>query len=137
MKLVGRIILATALLSTIMGCRKTELPDFVTARQKIVMEASPKWSKGGVGMIHDLNLFVHVHSSRNEITWNWDRSPKNWIGQSSLTPEVVVFCDGNVWPAQSLPHGFNKGNSVVISFEKKSIRFYDYIHQSGGYYERF
>jgi hypothetical protein len=139
MRVLSCIVLATSLLSTVVGCRKAELPDFVTAKEKIVMETDENWSKGGVGLVlgpSDGNLFVVTKSSRNEMMWGYEEKSKNWIGRSSSTPEVVVFYDGKVWPPQSLPHGFDKSKSVVVSFEENNIRFYDYVHNQGGYYER-
>jgi hypothetical protein len=79
-------------------------------------------------------------SSQNPPKTKWcgdtKRIQKKWSGQSSSTPEIVVFYDGKVWPPQSLPQGFDKSKSVVVSFEEKNIRFYDFFHNSGGYYER-
>jgi len=133
------IVLTTTLLSTGMGCRKVELPDFVTTNEKHVMETDECWSKGGLGIImspNDANLYAVTRSFKNEIDWGYGENSGKWAGQSASTPEVVVFFNGKVWNHQTLPHEFDKNKSVVVSFEEKSIRFYDFIHMSGGYYER-
>lgn len=138
MKVLSCIVLATGLLSTAVGCRKAELPDYVTTEEKNVMETNtcfPVMGKGGVGII-GTDLFVTTSTKRNEIQWGFGENSKKWIGRRASKPEVVVFFDGKVWPPQSLPPGFNKSNSVVVSFDKKKICFYDYVHHQGGYYER-
>jgi hypothetical protein len=68
--------------------------------------------------------------------WGSGGNSKNWVGRRSSTREVVVFYDDKVWSPQSLPNGFDQRKSVVVSFEEKNIRFYDFVHMSGGYYER-
>jgi hypothetical protein len=139
MRVLSCVVLATALLYTVVGCWKTNLPDFVTAKQKIDMETKEYWSKGGVGLLlgpNDGNLFVATKSTLNEMMWGYEEHSGKWSGQSSSTPEVVVFYEGKVWSAQSLPPGFDKNKSVVVSFEEKSIRFYDFTRMSGGYYKR-
>ena len=135
MKVLCCFILAVSLLSTVSGCRKTELPDFMTAEEKNAMETNPcfpRFGKGGVGIIN-LDLDVATKSDKNEMLFH---SRGDWTGQSASTPEVVVVFDGKVWTPRSLPHGFDKNKSIVVSFEKKNIRFYDYVQRSGGYYER-
>jgi len=87
-------------------------------------------------MIGDSNLYVTTGTKRNEIDWRYGENWGKWIGQRASKPEIVVFYDGKVWPPQSLPHGFDKSKSVVVSFEENNIRFYDYAHRHGGYYER-
>jgi hypothetical protein len=121
------------------GCQKTDLPDFVSSKEKIVMATNECWPKGGLGIImspNDANLYTVTGSRSNEIEWGYGESSRSWIGQSSSTPEVAVFYEGKVWPPQFLPHDFDKSKSVIVSFEKKEIRFYDFVHKSGGYYER-
>ncbi|MGP8173972.1 MAG: hypothetical protein ACLP7O_05430 [Terracidiphilus sp.] len=138
MRVLSCIVLATALLTTLTGCRKAELPDFVTAEEKNIMETNlgfPTEGKGGIGVIYD-PLYVTTSTKRNEIQWGSGENSKKWIGRKASKPEVVVFFEGKVWPPQSLPHGFDKSKSVVFSFEEKKICFYDYVHRQGGYYER-
>jgi hypothetical protein len=138
MRVLSCIVLATSLLSAVVGCRKAELPDFVTADEKNAMETNLclfPHGKGGIGIISE-NLFVTTGTKRNEIEWGYGENSKKWIGRKASKPEVVVFFEGKVWPPQSLPHGFDKSKSVVVSFEENNIRFYDYAHHQGGYYER-
>ena len=103
------------------------------------MQTNEYPSKGGLGILmspNDANLFAVTKSSTNEIEWGSGESSRSWIGQDSSIPEVAVFYEGKVWPLQFLPHDFNKNKSVIVSFEKKRISFYDFVHSSGGYYER-
>ncbi|MGA9672729.1 MAG: hypothetical protein WBQ94_26165 [Terracidiphilus sp.] len=139
MKVLSCFALAASLLSIVSGCRKAELPDFVTAEEKNVMETNPcfpRFGKGGIGMTHDIYLCVGTKSKMNEIIWGLGENTKRWEGRKASKREVVVFFDGKVWPAQALPHDFDKSKSVVFSFEEKNIRFYDYVHKEGCYYER-
>jgi hypothetical protein len=143
MRVLSCIVLATSLLSTVVGCRKAELPDFVTANEKNVMQTQWLWSKGGMGIIaspndadRDAAIYVATRSTKNEIEWGYGENSKKWIGRKASKPEIVVFFDDKVWPSQSLPHNFDKNKSVVISFEEKYIRVYDFIHMEGGYFER-
>jgi hypothetical protein len=136
MKVLSCVVLAIALINTQGSCQKVNLPDFVTAHEKKVMEANKCWPKGGLGIImspNDANLYAIVRSTKNEIEWG---SGGDWVGQGSSTSEIIIFYDGKVWTPQSLPHDFNKNKSVIVSFDKKKIRFYDFVHMSGGYYER-
>jgi hypothetical protein len=138
MKVLSCILLGAALLGTVVGCRKAELPDFVTAEERNVMQTNPCFpteGKGGIGVIY-APLFITTSTKRNEIQWGSGENSKKWIGRKASKPEVVVFFDDKVWPPQSLPHGFDKSKSVVFSFEEKKICFYDYVHHQGGYYER-
>ena len=132
MKVLSCIVLAAALLTTLISCRKAELPDFVTPKEKLVMATNRCIPKGGIGIINT-DLYVVTKSGKNELQFGFR---ENWIGGSASTPEMVIVFDGKVWTPQSLPHGFDKSKSVVVFFEEKKISFYDYIRESGGYYER-
>jgi hypothetical protein len=121
-----------------MSCQKADLPHFVTFKEKWIMKTHSCFpfihGKGSIGIISN-SLYVVTKSARNEILWNRGASGK-WMGRDSSTSEVVVFFDGKVWSPESLPQGFDKSKSVVVSFKKKHIRFYDFVHNWGGYYER-
>jgi len=139
MKVLSWIVLAIVLVCTVVGCRKAELPNFVTAEEKNTMETFqllPRYGKGGVGVIYD-PLYVFTRTKRNEIVWRSGDDPREWIGQKASKPEVVVFFDDKVWSPQSLPNDFDKSKSVVFFFEEKKICIYDYVHREGGYYERY
>jgi hypothetical protein len=135
MKFLGCLVLAVTLLNSQTGCKKTLFPDFMTADEKKFMEAVPcfpEHPKGGIGIINT-ELSVVTKSTRNELLFD---SRENWIGHSASTPEVVIVFDGKVWTSESLPHGFDKSKSVVVSFDENKISFYNYIRESGGYYGR-
>jgi len=143
MRVLNCIVLVTTLLSTVAGCRKAELSDFVTAEEKNVMQTQWLWSKGGMGITASPNdadrdgaIFVATRSTRNEIEWGHGENSKRWIGRKASTPEVVVFFEDKIWPSHSLPHNFDKNKSFVFSFDEKYIRVYDFIHRQGGYFVR-
>jgi hypothetical protein len=139
MNVLSCIVLATALLSTVVGCRKVELPDFVTADEKYVMQTNPcipRLGKGGIGMTNDIYLCVGTKCKRNEIISGLGENEKRWLGRKASKREVVVFFEGKVWPSRSLPHDFDKNKSVVFSFEETNISFYDYVHKEGCNYLR-
>jgi hypothetical protein len=143
MRVLSCIVLATALLSAIVGCRKAELPDFVTAEEKNAMQAQRLWSKGGMGITASPNdedrdgaIYVATRSTRNVIEWRSGEKSKEWIGRKASTPEVVVFFDDKIWPSHSLPHNFDKNKSFIFSFDEKYIRVYDFFHRQGGYFVR-
>ena len=136
MRLVSCFVLAATLFSAQMNCQKADLSHFVTAKEKRIMKTNRCFlAKGGIGGIGTY-LYVATKSDQNEILWGYEENSKKWIGRESSTPEIVVFYDDKVWSSQSLPQGFDKSKSVVVSFEKKRIRFYNFLHNSGGYYER-
>jgi hypothetical protein len=135
MRIMSCIVLAASLLTSQTGCKKVVFPDFMTADEKEFMKAVPcfpEHPKGGIGIINT-ELSVVTKPTRNELLFD---SRENWIGHSASTPEVVIVFDGKVWTSESLPHGFDKSKSVVVSFDENKISFYDYIHKSGGYYGR-
>ena len=138
MRIVRGLVLAATLFSAQMSCQRADLPNYVTLKAKWIMKTHPclfALGKGGVGGI-GTDVYVGTKSTRNKIMWRYEGSSKKWIGQESSKPEVVVFYDGNVWSAESLPIRFDKNKSVVVSFEKKHIRFYDFVQNTGCYYKR-
>jgi hypothetical protein len=122
-----------------MSCQGAYLPNYVTLKEKWIMKTHSCFpfahGKGGVGGIGD-HLAVVTTSAKNEIWLGDGEYSKKWIGRGWSIPEVVVLFDGKVWSLQSLPVGFDKSKSVVVSFEKKHIRFYDFVHMQGCYYVR-
>jgi len=101
------------------------------------METHFEWAKGGIGIVSSApHVYVVTKSNRNEIDWGEDGSAKEWIGRRASKPEIVVFFDGKVWSSRALPHDFDKNKCVVVSFDEKYIRFYDYASRTGGFYER-
>lgn len=134
MKILGCIVLTATLLISVMGCRRAGLPGFVTADERNAMETNECFSKGGLGIINtDLYIVTKSESNKNELLLGSDG---RWAGQNASIPEVVVVFEGKIWTPQSLPQRFVKNESVVVSFEEKNIRFYDYVRMSGGYYAR-
>jgi len=135
MKFLFCLVLAVTLLNSQTGCKKSLFPGFMTADEKEFMKAVPcfpEHGKGGIGIINT-ELSVVTKPAKNELLLD---SKEKWTGHSASTPEVVIVFDGKVWTSESLPHGFDKSKSVVVSFEEYKISFYDYIHKSGGYYGR-
>lgn len=135
MRVMSCIVLAASLLTSQTGCKKVVFPDFMTTDEKKFIEAVPcfpEHGKGGIGIINT-DLSVATKSTKNELLFN---SGVDWIGHNASTPEVVVVFDNKVWTPQSLPHGFDKSKSVVVSFEEYKISYYDYIRKSGGHYGR-
>ncbi len=98
-----------------------------------------EFSMGGIGMISK-NLYVVVKSEANErnelIVKPTAETEKRWHGQRVDEPEVAVFYQGEVWSFGKLPTGFDLSNSVIVSFERDKVRFFDFHAMYGAYYER-
>jgi len=95
------------------------------------MHRGPCLVKGGFGPVW-APLYIKVHSNKNEI---WiDRY--TWTGKDASVPEVVVVYEDKVWSPGSLPAGFDPKQSVVVSFEREEVRFFDFRRGEGCYYER-
>jgi hypothetical protein len=137
MRVLSRVVLTATLLAISAGCPKAELPDYVTSVEKSAMERPcyPRYGKGGVGIVAN-DLYVLTKSKANEIQWGEGENSKKWLGEAASKPEIAIFFNDRVWPPQSVPQGFDKSKSVVISFEQKFIRFYDYARKNGCNYER-
>jgi hypothetical protein len=49
----------------------------------------------------------------------------------------VFFYEGKVWlPSQTLPDGFDLSRSILVSFEREKVRFFDFEKEYGAYYSR-
>jgi hypothetical protein len=139
-KLLNCIVLASALLLTIVGCRPAPLPDFVSPVEKAAMTANLKISQAGIGVIRDESegyLVVSTCSRKNEILWQLGDKHHNWSGRRSTTVQAVVFFGGKIWYPNTLPQNFDRSQSVVIYFEGNYVRFFDYVHNQGGYFMKY
>ncbi|HEY1253236.1 MAG TPA: hypothetical protein VGF01_00495 [Terracidiphilus sp.] len=139
MRVLSSLVLAIMLLSTVIGCRRS-IPDFVTAAEKNAMQSNKYLSQQGIGLVrhsNDGNLYVSTVSRWNELTWEIDNKSHNWKGLRSTSQQIVVFWNGKIWYPWTLPREFDRNNSVVISFERNHVRFYDFAHNSGGYFEKY
>jgi hypothetical protein len=99
-----------------------------------------EFSKGGVGLLNE-RLYVVVRTQRtgrNElIVRSINGTEETWHGKSVTEPEVVFFYEGKVWsPSQTLPDGFDLSRSILVSFEREKVRFFDFEKEYGAYYSR-
>ena len=94
------------------------------------------YGKGRIGTIND-HLYVIVESDSNELIMQpaWGGEVR-WKGRNATTEEVVICYEGKVWPSLVLPNGFDLSKAVVVSFEGKKVRFFDFDSSLGGYFER-
>jgi hypothetical protein len=96
-------------------------------------------SKGGIGMVNR-NLYIVVKSTKNDrnelIMKPTEESEERWKGKSVTKAEVAIFYEGKVWSPQAIPDGFDLSKAVVVSFERRKIRFFDFPVMAGGYYNR-
>jgi hypothetical protein len=130
MRLFTFTVVAATLLS-VQGCG--QVPDSDHSRkEKDVLRWDQCLSKGGFGVIRE-GLYIDVDSAKNELRLN---GRNTWTGKDAGTKEVVFFFEDRIWSPQSLPNRFDLSKSVVISFEGKLIRFFEFDKLSGGYYKR-
>lgn len=99
-----------------------------------------EFSKGGVGLLSE-RLYVVVRTQRtgrNElIVRSINGAEETWRGKGVTEPEVVFFYEGKVWsPSQTLPDGFDLSRSILVSFEREKVRFFDFEKEYGAYYNR-
>ena len=99
-----------------------------------------EFSKGGMGLLNE-RLFVVVRAQRtgrNElIVRSINGAEETWRGKSVKEPEIVFFYDGKVWShSQPLPDGFDLSRTILVSFEKEKVRFFDFEKEYGAYYSR-
>jgi len=97
------------------------------------------FSKGGIGMINK-HLYAVVKSASGDsnelIVKPVEDKEERWKGKIATETEAVFFYDGRVWSSRDIPDRFDLSKAVVVSFESKNIRFFDFQTMSGGYYER-
>jgi hypothetical protein len=126
---IALLLLAAALLGT-QGASQNAKGD--CAKEMGMFATNRGWSKGGLGIVNT-SLYIVVKSAKNELLFG---EKESWSGQDASKVEIVVFFENKVWVPQSLPRGFDLSKAVVVSFEGKKIRFFDFQAMSGGYYER-
>ena len=86
------------------------------------------------------NLYIVVKSTKNDrnelIVRSTEETGERWRGKSVTKAEVTIVYDGKVWSPLDIPDGFDLSKSVVVSFERSRIRFFDFQMMAGGYYDR-
>jgi hypothetical protein len=97
-------------------------------------------SKGGIGLISK-NLHVVVKSRRDErnelMVSATGKADEDWYGKNVSESEVAIFYKGAVYSSsQGLPTDFDLSKAVVVSFESKKVRFFDFQTEFGGFYYR-
>jgi len=97
------------------------------------------FSKGGLGIVNT-NLCLVTKSATNDanelLLVRTDEPDLTWKGESITKAQVVVFYEMQIWSKENLPAGFDLSKSIVVSFEKDKIRFFDFQEMFGGYYPR-
>jgi hypothetical protein len=94
------------------------------------------WSKGGIGIVNE-RLSISLNSTRNELILSRaEDKVERWRGEGAEKAEVVVFYDNQVWPTAEIPNRFDLSRSVVISFERGKIRYFDFQSGQGCYFDR-
>jgi hypothetical protein len=95
------------------------------------MHRGPCFAKGNLGLVRD-PLYIKVHSNKNELSIN----QYIWTGKEASVPEVVIVYQNGVWSPGAVPVGFDPHQSVVISFEREKVRYFDFLRGEGCYYDR-
>ena len=99
-----------------------------------------EFSKGGIGLLNE-HLYVVVKTKKTDrnqlIVRSKSGAEEAWNGKRVTEPEVVFFYDDKVWPCiQALPDGFDLSRTIMVSFEKDKIRFFDFEKEYGAFYRR-
>ena len=104
-----------------------------TRPQQIPFKEQWCMPKTGLGIInHD--RYIRLRSERNELMLGPER--QSWTGKSAESPELVIIFDNSVFHQNDIPDNFDLSAATVISFEKSKVRFFDFGHMEGCYYER-
>jgi len=118
------------------------------AKERDMFATDEFFAKGGIGMISE-EIYVIVKSAKNDRNELIVKPPGHlgrdqsapvpetrWKGKSTNEAEVVIFFESKVWTQQQLPDGFDLSRSVVVSFERDKVRYFDFRKMAGGYYRR-
>ena len=137
-------VLIAAILFGAQGIAQSAKRSAVAKEVNMCAAMEREFSKGCLGLINE-HLYIVVKSASNGsnelIVDSPDGKEQRWKGKSITKPEIVIVYEGRVygdggWFSQDVPDQFELSKSVVISFEKSKIYFFDYQTMSGGYYER-
>ena len=129
-------VLIAAILFGAQGIAQSAKRSAVAKEVNMCAAMEREFSKGGLGLINEAS-----NGSNELIVDSPDGKEQRWKGKSITKPEIVIVYEGRVygdggWFSQDVPDQFELSKSVVISFEKSKIYFFDYQTMSGGYYER-
>jgi len=124
-KMIACVVLATLFVTEI-GARQINSQSHA-ARDKNMFATNEYWGKGGLGIVNE-HLYVILNSDKNQLL----NSGEKWAGLGMSAPEVVIYFEGKVLPLATPPDGFDLSRSVVISFERDRVRFFDFVKMSGG-----
>jgi hypothetical protein len=130
MKFFGTLILVAALLSMNGLCQSVTRPGEKNGNN--ILATNECVAKGGIGIVNT-HLYIDLNSDKNELILD---GGNKWVGQSPETSELVFFFDNRVWSTAVVPREFDLSRAVVVSFEGKVVRFFDFGNTSGGYYRR-
>ncbi|MGP8250875.1 MAG: hypothetical protein ACLQHF_02510 [Terracidiphilus sp.] len=127
-----RLIISIALVVLILGIHVSGQSASSGAVGKNVVATNKCYPKGGLGIVRK-DLCIDLKSPVNRLLLD---AGKSWSGKGRNDPELVIFFQGQVWPAQSTDGGFDLSKSIIVSFEGEEIRFFNFANSSGGYYKR-
>lgn len=131
MRVLAFGLLFFAALTACKGRYDAGLPHFMNSAERKQMHRGPCFAQDGFGIVRD-PLSIKVSSSKNELSIN----RYIWTGKDASVPEVVIVYQNGVWPPGAVPVGFDPHESIVISFEREKVRYFDFRQGEGCYYER-
>ena len=94
------------------------------------------WTQGGVGGINEHLYVVANLSGRNELILEVAGKKESWTGKEWQEGEVVFVYGERVYTSNRLPSAFDMSKAIVVSFEGRRIRFFDFAAMQGGYFDR-